>query len=117
LRTSHEQLPDRIAALLDERRKLEREIAHLRGLADDVAAQLGSGVVAIVSSNEGKGSLVVAVSLDRTARVSAVDRVRSGAAAMGGGGRPEIAQAGGPDGANAGAAVAAIAEAIRAAAA
>ena len=154
LRTAQEQLADRIASLMDERRKLEREVADLRrelatgggsagqdvqdiggiklatrlltdvpakdlrGLADDIKGQIGSGVVAIVTTNDGKGSLVVAVSEDVTAKITAVDLVRAGATAMGGkggGGRPDMAQAGGPDGAKAADALTAIADAIAAA--
>ncbi|MEY4879366.1 MAG: hypothetical protein RJB62_835 [Pseudomonadota bacterium] len=76
----------------------------LKALADDAKTKLGSGVVAFVTVSEGKASLVVAVTDDLTARISAVDLVREGAAALGGkggGGRPDMAQAGGPDGARA----------------
>ncbi len=131
-------LPDRIAALLDERRKMETELSDLRrklatggggaqagngakeiggikfvrreldgvpprelkSLADDLKKQVGSGVVAIAASAEGKASLVVAVTDDLTGKFSAVDLVRVGSAALGGkggGGRPDMAQAGGPD--------------------
>ncbi len=72
----------------------------LKGMADDIKKQIGSGVVALVSDAEGKASLVVAVSDDLAPKVSAVDLVRAGAAALGGkggGGRPDMAQAGGPD--------------------
>ena len=135
--------------LVEERKKLEREIAELRkklvtggggaaqpqasktvagvayagrvldgvpanelkGMADEIKKQLGSGVVALVTVADGKVSLVVAVSDDLTSKVSAVDLVRAGAAAVGGkggGGRPDMAQAGGPEGGNAAAALAAI---------
>jgi alanyl-tRNA synthetase len=76
----------------------------LRGLADDLKKQLGSGVVALIAVNEGKAALVVAVTDDLTERFSAVDLVRAGAEVLGGkggGGRPDMAQAGGPDGAKA----------------
>ncbi len=85
----------------------------LKGLADDAKAKLGSGVVAFVAAADGKASLVVGVTNDLTARVSAVDLVRLGAEALGGkggGGRPDMAQAGGPDSGNAGAALDAIAK-------
>jgi alanyl-tRNA synthetase len=141
LRVPPAELPARIASLVDERRKLEREIADLRkklvmggggsasassqasksvggvafagrvldgvpakdlkGMADEIKKQLGSGVVALVTVADGKASLVVAVTDDLTGKVSAVDLVKAGAAAVGGkggGGRPDMAQAGGPDG-------------------
>ncbi len=155
LRTTPDQLGERVAALIDERRKLEREVTDLRrqlatggssgasqpaeeiggikfagralegvpakdlrSMADDLKGQLGSGVVAVVTSTDGKGSLVVGVTDDLKDKISAVDLVRAGAAAMGGkggGGRPDMAQAGGPDGDKAEAALKAIAEAIAAA--
>jgi alanyl-tRNA synthetase len=83
----------------------------LKALADDAKTKLGSGVVAFITVSEGKASLVVGVTDDLTARISAVDLVREGAAALGGkggGGRPDMAQAGGPDGARAKDALAAI---------
>jgi alanyl-tRNA synthetase len=73
----------------------------LKGLAEAIGKQMGSGVVALVSSAEGKASIVVGVSADLLPRVNAVDLVRKAAGAVGGkggGGRPEMAQAGGPDG-------------------
>jgi alanyl-tRNA synthetase len=135
LRTSPADVPERVAALLDERRRFEATIADLRrqlatggssaaveqvngiplsardmgdtpardlkGLAEAIGKQMGSGVVALVSSAEGKASIVVGVSADLLGRVNAVDLVRKAAVAVGGkggGGRPEMAQAGGPDG-------------------
>jgi len=83
----------------------------LKALADEAKAKLGSGVVAFVTASDGKASLVVGVTEDLTSRFSAVDLVREGAAALGGkggGGRPDMAQAGGPDGARVGEALAAI---------
>jgi alanyl-tRNA synthetase len=149
LKTSTAELPARIAALTDERRRLERELADarkalalagppksggdasreiagiktvlrlvedvaakdLKALADDAKAKLGSGVVAFVTVAEGRASLVVGVTPDLTARISAVALVRAGSEALGGkggGGRPDMAQAGGPDGAKAKDALAAI---------
>jgi len=145
LRTAPAEVPDRIAALLEDRRKLERQITELqkklatgggseaveevngvklaarnmgevpardlKGLADAIGKQLGSGVVALVSTAEGKASIVVGVSPDLAGKVSAVDLVRAAAAAVGGkggGGRPDLAQAGGPDGSKADEALAAI---------
>ncbi|MBT3360653.1 MAG: alanine--tRNA ligase, partial [Rhodospirillales bacterium] len=87
----------------------------LKGLADDLKSQVGSGVVALVSVNDGKASLVVGVTDDLKDRISAIDLVRAGSAAVGGkggGGRPDMAQAGGPDGDKSEAALAAIEEAL-----
>ena len=136
LNTSTAELPGRIEALLDERKRLERELSEtrrklatggqaasqpakqidgiafagrrvegvpakeLRGMADDLKKQIGSGVVALVAVDDGKASLVVGVTDDLTDRFDAVALVREGAAALGGkggGGRPDMAQAGGPD--------------------
>ena len=92
------------------------ELKDLRSLADEGKKQLGSGVVAIVGvTSDGKAGVVVGVTSDLTARFSAVDLVRKGADALGGkggGGRPDMAQAGGPDGSKADAALAAIAAAL-----
>ena len=85
----------------------------LKGLADEAKAKIGSGVVAFVAVADGRASLVVGVTDDVKARISAVDLVRVGAEALGGkggGGRPDMAQAGGPDGDKAGAALEAIAK-------
>ena len=84
---------------------------ELKGMADELKKQLGSGVVVVISGNEGKASIVVAVTPDMTDKVSAVDLVRVGSEALGGkggGGRPDMAQAGGPDASKADAAVDAI---------
>jgi alanine--tRNA ligase len=144
----------RVEALLDERRKLEKELADakrrlamggstggsdsdvreiagvkfmgkaltgidakdLKGLADEGKASLGSGVVTLIGvSEDGKASAVVAVTADLVGRFSAVDLVRVASAALGGkggGGRPDMAQAGGPDGAKAEEALQAVAAAI-----
>jgi alanyl-tRNA synthetase len=154
LKVPLEDMPGRIAALLDDRKRLERdlsearrklamgggarsgddgmrqvgnikllaravtgiEIKDLKSLADDGKKQVGSGVVAIVGvTGEGKAGIVVGVTADLVARFNAVDLVRRGAEALGGkggGGRPDMAQAGGPDGAKAEAALDAIAAAI-----
>ncbi len=84
---------------------------ELKGLAEAIGRQIGSGVVALLSTADAKGSIVVAVSPDLTARLDAVELVRAAAAAIGGrggGGRREMAQAGGPDVADAERAFAAI---------
>ena len=84
----------------------------LRGLVDDGKKQVGSGVVAIVGVTEdGKAGLAVGVTEDLVKTWSAVELVKAGAEALGGkggGGRPDMAQAGGPDGSKAGDALAAI---------
>jgi alanyl-tRNA synthetase len=142
LRTSPAELPDRVAALVEDRRRLERQVSELqkklatgggaaeleeiggirlaarnlgdvpardlKGLAEAIGKQIESGVVALVSTAEGKASIVVGVSADLTSRFSAVDLVRAASAAVGGkggGGRPDLAQAGGPDAASADAAL------------
>ncbi|MGV8936775.1 MAG: alanine--tRNA ligase [Allorhizobium sp.] len=146
----------RVETLLDERRKLERELTEakrklamgggeggsadavrdvagvrflgkvisgiepkdLKGLADDGKTSLGSGVVVLIGvAEDGKASAVVAVTADLMVRFSAVDLVRIAAAALGGkggGGRPDMAQAGGPDGAKADDAIEAVAAALAA---
>ncbi|WP_322518029.1 alanine--tRNA ligase [Rhodopseudomonas palustris] len=158
LRTTVDDMPARIAALMDERKKLERELSDarkklamggggaagaadggadvrdvggiklmaravegieikdLKSLVDQGKKQLGSGVIALVArSEDGKGSIVVGVTPDLVARFSAVDLVRTASAVLGGkggGGKPDMAQAGGPDGSKAQAALDAIAAAI-----
>ena len=155
LKVSVEDLPSRLAQVVDERRKFERELSEakkklamgggarsegadgvrmvgdvklmarsvsgidikdLKSLADEGKKQLGSGVVALVATSEdGKASVVVGVTPDLVARISAVDLVRKASAVLGGkggGGKPDMAQAGGPDGSKADAALAAIAAAL-----
>ncbi|MPY74055.1 MAG: alanine--tRNA ligase [Alphaproteobacteria bacterium] len=155
LRVAPGDLPGRVASLLDERRKLEREVSELRQklaaggggasaapeakeiagvrlatrkldgvpakelkpLVDTLKQQIKSGVVAVVAVNDGKASLVVGVTGDLTGRFDAVELVRAGSAAIGGkggGGRPDMAQAGGPDGSAADAALSAIEAAMAA---
>ena len=87
----------------------------LKNLADDLKRQVGTGVVALITVNEGKASLVVGVTEDITSRFNAVDLVRAGSVVVGGkggGGRPDMAQAGGPDGDKASEALAAIESAL-----
>ncbi|MEE8352810.1 MAG: DHHA1 domain-containing protein, partial [Rhodospirillales bacterium] len=89
---------------------------ELKSLADDLKSQIGSGVVALVSVAEGKASVVVGVTDDLVERISAVDLVRVGSVAVGGkggGGRPNMAQAGGPNGAKGQTALDEIESAIR----
>jgi alanyl-tRNA synthetase len=147
-----QELPSRIVGLLEERKRLERELAEarktiatggsgaaaevqdvggikfsgrvlegvpakeLKGMADELKKKLGSGVVALVATADGKASIVVGVTDDLTSRLSAVDLVKAASAAIGGqggGGRPDMAQAGGPDGARASEAVSAIEDMLR----
>ena len=154
LKIAPADVPARVEALLDERKKLERELADarrklamggsqggaaeavrevagvkflgkavsgvdpkdLKGLADEAKAGLGSGIVTLIGvSEDGKASAVVALTPDLVGRFSAVDLVRVASAALGGkggGGRPDMAQAGGPDGEKADAALEAVASAI-----
>ncbi len=154
LRVRPEDAAERVAALVEERRKLERDLTdarkqlamgggaqdggdavrevgsvkflaravqglaakELKGLADDGKKKLGSGVVAIVGvADDGKAGIVVGVTNDLTDRFNAVDLVRQGAEALGGrggGGRPDMAQAGGPDGGKAEQALAAVEAAL-----
>jgi alanyl-tRNA synthetase len=93
----------------------ETPARDLKGLAEAIGKQMGSGVVALVSSADGKASIVVGVSQDLTGRVNAVDLVRKAAVAVGGkggGGRPEMAQAGGPEGGKTAEALAAVRAAL-----
>ncbi len=149
LRTTPDDVEARVTALLDERRKLDRELAEakkalalggggakteaadeevggvkfsgqvldgldpkeLRGLLDQAKARLGSGVAVVVAVNEGKAAIAAAVTDDLTGRVSAVELVRAGVEALGGkggGGRPDMAQGGGPDGSKAAEALTAV---------
>jgi alanyl-tRNA synthetase len=84
---------------------------ELKSLADELKRRIGSGVVAVVSRADGKAAIVVGVTADLAGRFDAVELVRSGAAALGGkggGGRADLAQAGGPDAGSAEAALAAV---------
>src|SRR5215510_1686880 len=158
LRSKSDEVVERVKALLEDRKQLERQLAEakrqialggglagpggngalpnaairavgdvkllartvlglnpkdLRGLIDDGKKQIGSGVVAIVGvSEDGKAGLAVGVTDDLTKRINAVELVRVGAEVLGGkggGGRPDLAQAGGPDGSKAESALRAIA--------
>ncbi|MBS0519651.1 MAG: alanine--tRNA ligase [Proteobacteria bacterium] len=87
----------------------------LKGMADEFKKKLGSGVVALIGVDEGKASAVVGVTDDLSKTVSAVELVKAGVAALGGkggGGRPDMAQGGGPDAAKAGDALKAIEAAL-----
>lgn len=152
LKTTPDEVPARVAALLDERRRLERELAEakkalamgggaggpagpehvggvafigqvldgfdakgLRGAVDEAKQRLGgSGVAVMVAVNDGRASIAVGVTDDLVGRITAVELLRKAVAVLGGqggGGRPDMAQGGGPDGSKAADAV----DAIRAA--
>ena len=88
----------------------------LRGLVDEAKARIGSGVAVLVAVNDGRATVAVGVTDDLTARLSAVDLVKQAVATVGGqggGGRPDMAQGGGPDGTKAGDAVAAVRGALQ----
>jgi alanyl-tRNA synthetase len=89
----------------------------LKGLVDDAKKQIGSGVVSLIAvDDENRASIVVGVTADQTSKANAVDLVRIASEALGGkggGGRPDMAQAGGPDGAKADAALAAVEASLR----
>jgi len=89
----------------------------LRGAVDDLKKAVGSGVAMLVAVNDGRASVAVGVTDDQTASRNAVDLVKAAVAALGGqggGGRPDMAQGGGPDGSAADAAVAAVKAALAA---
>jgi alanyl-tRNA synthetase len=158
LKAAPADMMERVEALLDERKRLERELAEVRkklamsggggegraeavsnvkeiagvrfdgrnvdgvsardlkGMVDELK-QSGSGIYALVAAEDGKASLVVGVTDDLTERFSAVDLVRSGVEALGGkggGGRPDMAQGGGPNADASDAAIIALEEAIAA---
>ena len=110
--TQDEAAAKRVGDIAFTGRQLEGVPAkELRSAADSLKQGMGSGVVALVAVNEGKAAVVVSVSNDLESRVNAVELVKSGVAAVGGkggGGRADFAQGGGPDGAAASAAIAAI---------
>ncbi|MBU1823392.1 MAG: alanine--tRNA ligase [Alphaproteobacteria bacterium] len=88
---------------------------ELRGTVDGLKKQVGSGVAMLVAVNDGRASVAVGVTDDKTGSLSAVDLVKAAVAALGGqggGGRPDMAQGGGPDGAAANDAVAAVKAAL-----
>ncbi|MDE0933187.1 MAG: alanine--tRNA ligase [Novosphingopyxis baekryungensis] len=154
LKTSPEEVGERVGALVAERRRLETELAEakkqlalgggggtgsgpeietlgetkflgqtlegidpksLRSILDDMKAQLGSGIAALAAVNEGRAAFAVAVTDDLTESFDAVALVRAGVAELGGkggGGRADMAQGGGPDGAKAAQALDAVRAAI-----
>ncbi len=154
IRSTPEEVPARLTALLDERKRLEKELAEakkalalgggtgsgaasndeeiggvkfsgqvleglnpkeLRPLLDEAKQNLGSGVATIIAVNDGKAAIAAAVTDDLTEQFSAVDFVRKGVEVLGGkggGGRPDMAQGGGPDGSKAEEALAAVKAAL-----
>ena len=160
LKSSPDEVPARIAALVEERRRLERELADakkalalgggagggsakseaaapeevnghkflgqvvegfdpkgLRAAVDEMKKRLGSGIGALVAVNEGRASVAVGVTDDLAGQVSAVELVKAAVSALGGqggGGRPDMAQGGGPDGSKAKEALDAVKEALAA---
>jgi len=155
IRSTPSELPERITQLMDERRKLERELSEarrqlamggggggnaddgvqeingvklmaralegidpkdLRALVDQSKQKLGSGVIALATASDGKAALVVGVTEDLAKKFNAVDLLRKAVEAVGGkggGGRPDMAQGGGPDGSKLQAALDAVTAAVR----
>ena len=154
LKSSPDEVPERVAALVEERKRLERELADakkalamggssaksaetapeqvngyaflgqvvegldpkdLRSTVDTMKQRVGSGVAALIAVNDGRASVAVGVTDDLAGQVSAVDLVKAAVAALGGqggGGRPDMAQGGGPDGAKAQEALDAVRDAL-----
>ena len=150
LKSSPEEVPARIAALVEERRRLERELADarkalamgggaaksddsapedvnghkflgqiveglnpkdLRSTVDTMKQRVGSGIAALIAVNEGRASVAVGVTDDLVGEVNAVELVKAAVATLGGqggGGRPDMAQGGGPDGSKAAEALSAV---------
>jgi alanyl-tRNA synthetase len=154
LKSSPDDVPARVASLVEERRRLERELADarkqlamggggttaevtapeevagrkflgqivegfdpkgLRAAVDDMKKRLGSGIGALIALNGGRASVAVGVTDDLSGQVSAVDLVKTAVATLGGqggGGRPDMAQGGGPDGSKAKEALEALKDAL-----
>jgi len=154
LKSAPDEVPARIAALVEERRRLERELADakralamgegaaksdaaapedvnghkflgqvvegldpksLRSTVDTMKQRVGSGIAVLVAVNEGRASVAVGVTGDLSEQVSAVDLVKAAVATLGGqggGGRPDMAQGGGPDGSKAREAIEAVKDAL-----
>jgi alanyl-tRNA synthetase len=153
LKAAPDEVPARVAALIEDRRRLERELAEakkalalgggaskqaagpeqvagtafigqvlegvdpkqLRSLVDEAKQRVGSGVVALIAVTDGRASIAAGVTGDLTPRFSAVDLVRAAVAALGGqggGGRPDMAQGGGPEGSKADQALTAVRQAL-----
>ena len=153
LKSAPDDVPSRIASLVEDRRRLERELAELkkslalgggtkvdspapeevnghkfigqiveglypkdlRSTVDSMKQQIGSGVAALIALNDGRASVAVGVTDDLSGQVSAVDLVKAAVAALGGqggGGRPDMAQGGGPEGSKASEALDAVRDAL-----
>ena len=154
LKSSPDEVPARIASLVEDRRRLERELAdakkalamsggaassdasgpenvagykflgqvvdgldpkELRSTVDTMKQRVGSGIAALIAVNDCRASVAVGVTGDLVGQISAVDLVKAAVAALGGqggGGRPDMAQGGGPDGDKAAEALAAVKEAL-----
>ena len=154
LKSSPDEVPARIASLVEERKRLERELADakkqlamgggsgkaegpapedvngykflgqvmegfdpkgLRAAVDEMKKRLGSGIGTLISVNDGRASVAVGVTDDLTGSVSAVDLLKAAVATLGGhggGGRPDMAQGGGPDGSRAKEALDAVKDAL-----
>jgi alanyl-tRNA synthetase len=154
LKSAPDEVPDRVAALVEDRKRLERELADarkqlamgggstksdaaapenvnghkflgqvvegldpkdLRAAVDEMKKRLGSGVGALIAVNEGRASVAVGVTDDLASQVSAVELVKAAVATLGGqggGGRPDMAQGGGPDGSKAQEALDAVRDAL-----
>jgi alanyl-tRNA synthetase len=154
LKSAPDEVPARIASLVEDRRRLERELADarkalamgggstkadaatpedikglkfigqviegldpksLRSSVDTMKQRVGSGIAALVAVNEGRASVAVGVTDDLAGQVSAVDLVKAAVSTLGGqggGGRPDMAQGGGPDGSKAQQALEAVKDAL-----
>jgi alanyl-tRNA synthetase len=156
LKSSPDEVPARIASLVEDRKRLERELADarkqlamgggtskadgpapedvnghrflgqvvegfdpkgMRAAVDEMKKRLGSGIGALVAVNEGRASVAIGVTEDLAGQVSAVELVKAAVATLGGqggGGRPDMAQGGGPDGSKAKEALEAVKDALAA---
>ena len=154
LKSSPDEVPARIASLVEDRRRLERELADakkalamgggaaksddagpeqvnghkflgqvveglnpkdLRSTVDTMKQRVGSGIAALIAVNEGRASVAVGVTDDLSGQINAVDLLKAAVAALGGqggGGRPDMAQGGGPDGSKAKEALDAVKDAL-----
>jgi alanyl-tRNA synthetase len=154
LKTAPDEVPARIASLVEDRRRLERELAdakkslamggastgtdapvpedvnghrflgqvvegldpkNLRSTVDTMKQRMGSGIAALIAVNDGRASVAVGVTDDLAGQVSAVDLVKAAVATLGGqggGGRADMAQGGGPEGAKAHEALEAVRDAV-----
>src|SRR5690349_2691691 len=154
LKSAPDEVPARIASLVDDRKRLERELADakkqlamgggsakaegpapedvnghkflgqvvedfdpkgLRAAIDDMKQKVGSGIAGLIAVNEGRASVAVGVTDDLAGQINAVDLLKAAVEALGGqggGGRPDMAQGGGPDGSKAKEALEAVKDAL-----